>query len=69
VWLPLVQVFACDDGLGPSHGNDWLAWPCDDGSLLSPLYQLFGDPPLRPCVPCPTASPVQHSCWHRSPAA
>ena len=45
VWLPLVQVFACDDGLGPSHGNDWLAWPCDDGSLLSPLYQLFGDPP------------------------
>jgi hypothetical protein len=46
VWLPLVQAFTRDDGLGPSHGNDWLAWPCDDGTLLSPLYQMFGEPPF-----------------------
>jgi hypothetical protein len=32
VWLPLEQAFAPDDGLGPPHGNDWLAWPCDDGA-------------------------------------
>jgi hypothetical protein len=46
VWLPLEQAFAPDDGLGPPHGNDWLAWPCDDGALLSPLYEVFGERPF-----------------------
>jgi hypothetical protein len=46
VWLPLDQASAPDDGLVPPHGNDWLAWPCDDGALLSPLYQVFGEYPF-----------------------
>ena len=46
VWLPLRGPFSPDDGLGPPHGDDWLAWPCDDGSLLSPLYEVFGEPPF-----------------------
>jgi hypothetical protein len=26
LWLPLDQTFAPDEGFGPSHGNDWLAF-------------------------------------------
>jgi hypothetical protein len=37
--LPLDQAFAPDEGFGSSHGSDWLDWPVDDGTFLSPLDQ------------------------------